>query len=313
MDCVFPRLHVVTDTRPTADSPPLAVVRAVVAGALSVGATHELAVQVRVEDDVTDREAYALTVAVVGICRPAGVLCLVNDRLHIALAAGADGAHVGADDLPVAAARRVLDAGAGRVLDAQDSRVVSARADRVVDAGARPVLGGSGVQGAGAAWGAGGGSGVGLLRAVLGATCRSGEDATAAVAAGATYLGAGPAFTTGTKSGLPDPIGPNGIGAVARAVPGTPVLAIGGVTRQSAGMLRVSGAWGIAVVGAVSSARDPQRAAVELLRAVTSPPDAAAAAGPADGDCQAGGPAGAVQSSGDGATRVPTTGTGAGA
>ena len=37
---------------------------------------------------------------------------LVDDRLHVALAAGADGAHVGADDLPVEAARRVLGAGA---------------------------------------------------------------------------------------------------------------------------------------------------------------------------------------------------------
>ena len=35
-------------------------------------------------------------------------MCLVNDRLHVALAVGADGGHVGADDLPVAAARRVL-------------------------------------------------------------------------------------------------------------------------------------------------------------------------------------------------------------
>ena len=37
-----------------------------------------------------------------------GATCLVNDRLHVALAVGADGGHVGADDLPVAAARRVL-------------------------------------------------------------------------------------------------------------------------------------------------------------------------------------------------------------
>jgi thiamine-phosphate pyrophosphorylase len=248
VDPAFPRLHVVTDTRPAAGSTPLTVVRAAIAGAASVGATHELAVQVRVEDVVTDREAYALTVAVLDICRPARVLCLVNDRLHIAVAAGADGGHVGADDLPVAAARRVLDAG------------------------------------------------------VLGATCRDAEAATAAVAAGATYLGAGPAFTTSTKSGLPDPIGPDGIGAVARAVPGTPVLAIGGVTRRSAGMLRAVGAWGIAVVGALSAARDPQRAAIELLAAVTasSPPGAAVD-----------GPMGGPRS--PGAARVAMTGTGAGA
>jgi thiamine-phosphate pyrophosphorylase len=269
VDCAFPRLHVVTDTRPVAGSTPLTVVRAAVAGALFAGAIHQLAVQVRVEDDVTDREAYALTVAVLDICRPAGVLCLVNDRLHIALAAGADGGHVGADDLPVAAAGRILDAGATH-------------------------------RG-------------GPRRAVLGATCRNADDATAAVAAGATYLGAGPAFTTGTKSGLPDPIGPNGIRAVARAVPGIPVLAIGGVVHESAGMLRASGAWGIAVVGALSSARDPQRAAIELLTAVTvsAPPDVAVDADSADLRARAS--SRHPRSPGERATRLRTTGPGTGA
>ncbi len=269
MDCAFPRLHVVTDTRPVTGSTPLTVVRAAVAGARFVGATHELAVQVRVEDDVTDREAYALTVAVLDICRPVGVLCLVNDRLHIALAAGADGGHVGADDLPVAAARHVLDAGAIREVNGSRAAGTSWNTS---EPGAV-----SGLRGADGSAGAGGGLGGGPRRAVLGATCRSGEDATAAVAAGATYLGAGPAYPTGTKRGLPDPIGPHGIGAVARAVPGTPVLAIGGVTHESVGMLRASGAWGIAVVGALSSAGDPRLATTELLTAVTvsPPPDVA--------------------------------------
>jgi thiamine-phosphate pyrophosphorylase len=99
---VFPRLHVVTGVRP------LETVAAVVAAAAGLGAAARLAVQVRVADDVTDRAAYALTVAILEICRRAAVLCLVNDRLDVALAAGADGAHVGADDLPVAAARAVL-------------------------------------------------------------------------------------------------------------------------------------------------------------------------------------------------------------
>jgi thiamine-phosphate pyrophosphorylase len=99
---IFPRLHVVTGVRP------LETVAAVVAAATGLGVTSRLAIQVRVEDDVTDRAAYALTVAVLQICRPATVLCLVNDRLDVALAAAADGAHVGADDLPVAAARAVL-------------------------------------------------------------------------------------------------------------------------------------------------------------------------------------------------------------
>jgi thiamine-phosphate pyrophosphorylase len=45
------------------------------------------------------------------ICTENNVLFIVNDSLDIALAADADGLHVGRDDLPVAAARRLLPVG----------------------------------------------------------------------------------------------------------------------------------------------------------------------------------------------------------
>ncbi|WP_438874519.1 thiamine phosphate synthase [Symbioplanes lichenis] len=194
---------------------PVAVVTAAIAAAVRLDATDRLAVQVRVEDDVTDRAAYELALAVVDLCRPAGVMCLVNDRLHIALAVGADGGHVGADDLSVPAARKVLGPAA-----------------------------------------------------VVGATCRDGDDARAAVAAGATYLGVGPAFLTVTKSGLPAPLGPDQVGAVARAVPQTPVVGIGGITVANAAELVRAGTHGIAVVGAVAHAPDPGEAVEQLLKAL---------------------------------------------
>ncbi|MEV5632658.1 thiamine phosphate synthase [Micromonospora tulbaghiae] len=202
------RLHLITDTRPGRD--PLAVLRAAlpVAGA-------ELVVQVRVEDDATDREAYELACRVTEACRPYGARCLVNDRLHVALAVDAAGGHVGADDLPVAAARRVLGPDA-----------------------------------------------------VLGATAREPVGARAAVEAGASYLGVGPCHATTTKSGLPEPIGPDGIRAVAEAVR-VPVIAIGGVTAANVPALRAAGAYGVAVVGALSLAADPAHATAELLRALT--------------------------------------------
>lgn len=46
--------------------------------------------------------------AVLAVCRPAGIPVIVNDRVDVAIAAGADGVHVGQDDLPVAAARKLL-------------------------------------------------------------------------------------------------------------------------------------------------------------------------------------------------------------
>ena len=44
----------------------------------------------------------------VKLCRQAGASCIINDRVDIALAVGADGAHVGPEDLTVGVARRLL-------------------------------------------------------------------------------------------------------------------------------------------------------------------------------------------------------------
>src|SRR5438034_68083 len=111
------RLHLLTDTRPGRDV--LATVAAALAGGVDT-------VPVRVGDEVTDVHAYQLTVAVLAVCREYRVPCLVNDRLHVAVAAGADGGHVGADDLPVTAARRVL--GPHAVLGATARDPTTARA-----------------------------------------------------------------------------------------------------------------------------------------------------------------------------------------
>lgn len=53
--------------------------------------------------DLTDRAK-----ALVACCRGSKTLAIVNDRADIAAAAGADGVHVGQDDLPIAAARSLL-------------------------------------------------------------------------------------------------------------------------------------------------------------------------------------------------------------
>jgi thiamine-phosphate pyrophosphorylase len=47
-------------------------------------------------------------------CRAHGAVFIVNDRVDLALAADADGAHVGQEDLPADSARRLL--GTGRIL-----------------------------------------------------------------------------------------------------------------------------------------------------------------------------------------------------
>src|SRR5262249_41291240 len=53
-------------------------------------------------------DVYPLAARLRARCREAGALFIVNDRADLALAVDADGLHVGQDDLPAAAARRIL-------------------------------------------------------------------------------------------------------------------------------------------------------------------------------------------------------------
>jgi thiamine-phosphate pyrophosphorylase len=46
--------------------------------------------------------------ALKGILTPTGVPLIINDRIDVALAAGADGVHVGQDDMPCAMARKLM-------------------------------------------------------------------------------------------------------------------------------------------------------------------------------------------------------------
>jgi thiamine-phosphate pyrophosphorylase len=56
---------------------------------------------------LVDADLLAFSAAVIEEVRPLGGTVVVNDRVDVALAAGADGVHLGRHDLPVAAARRL--------------------------------------------------------------------------------------------------------------------------------------------------------------------------------------------------------------
>jgi len=93
-------LYLVTDRSLSLGRPLVDVVRDAVAGGVTC-------VQLR-EKEASSREFYDLARALLGVTRPAGVPLIVNDRLDIALAAGADGVHVGQSDLPLDAVRRLV-------------------------------------------------------------------------------------------------------------------------------------------------------------------------------------------------------------
>lgn len=56
---------------------------------------------------IEDDTFFALAAEFVKICKDAGIVSIINDRTDIAIAAGADGVHLGQNDLPVAQARRL--------------------------------------------------------------------------------------------------------------------------------------------------------------------------------------------------------------
>jgi thiamine-phosphate pyrophosphorylase len=145
----------------------------------------------------------------------AGRLFIVNDHLDIALLARADGVHLGADDLPLAAARRVAGA-----------------------------------------------------RFLIGASANTPELARQAVAAGADYLGAGPAFATAVKP-QKAVIGPEGVAAVTAAV-GVPVFAIGGIDASNLELLLAAGVRRACVIRGLAAAADPEAAARRIRDALAA-------------------------------------------
>ncbi len=92
-------LYLVTDRQLAGQRDLADLIRKAIAGGVTV-------VQLR-EKDLPAREFYELALKIKQIIPP-GIPLIIDDRLDIALAAGADGLHLGQADLPVAIARQYL-------------------------------------------------------------------------------------------------------------------------------------------------------------------------------------------------------------
>ena len=95
----LPKIYPITDARLSGLSHAEQVRRLAAGGATLV--------QVR-EKHSSPREFYREAEEALRVARESGVRLVVNDRADIALAIGADGVHLGQDDLPPAAAREML-------------------------------------------------------------------------------------------------------------------------------------------------------------------------------------------------------------
>lgn len=130
-----------------------------------------------------------------------GGLLIVNDRVDIALAAGAQGVHLGDEDMPADAARRIAG-------------------DRLI----------------------------------IGVSTHGEEEALAAAAGPADYIALGPIFASSTKRTGRRLLGPGAVARV-RARTDRPLVAIGGITLDTAGELLQAGADSVAVIADLY--RDP--------------------------------------------------------
>lgn len=140
------------------------------------------------------REVFDQAQRIAALCRAAGTLFVMNDRADMAMLLES-ALHLGQDDLPPAAARRILAPGT-----------------------------------------------------MLGFSTHNAEQLTAAGAEPVDYLATGPIFATGTKVN-PDPVvGLEELRAL-RKLTDKPLVAIGGITRQTAAQVLDAGADSLAVIG----------------------------------------------------------------
>jgi thiamine-phosphate pyrophosphorylase len=177
---------------------PLATAAAAIDGGVDL-------VQLR-DKEADDDRFLRLARELAALCHARGVPLILNDRVHLVRAAGADGVHVGEDDAPPEEVEKGL---------------------------------------------------------IVGLSTHDRAEVEAAAARGATYVGLGPMFPTGTKTLARTP---RGAALVREALGATalPLFPIGGITAANAPALIAAGATRLAVSSAICAARDPRAAAAEL-------------------------------------------------
>jgi thiamine-phosphate pyrophosphorylase len=94
------RLYLVTDQPSLKGRSLIDVVQAAVQGGVTC-------VQLR-EKQASSRDFYAQAMALMDLLLPLNIPLIINDRLDIALACGAQGVHLGQSDMPVDVARKLL-------------------------------------------------------------------------------------------------------------------------------------------------------------------------------------------------------------
>ncbi len=150
------------------------------------------------------------------ILLPYGIPLIINDRVDVALAVGAEGVHIGQEDMPYPLARKLMGS-----------------------------------------------------EAIIGLSVETPEQVEAAEFFDVTYLGVSAIFATPTKTDTRNHWGLEGLRKI-RAMTRHPLVAIGSINASNAAEVVRAGADSLAVVSAICSAPDPQKATEHLRRIVLS-------------------------------------------
>jgi thiamine-phosphate pyrophosphorylase len=108
-----------------------------------------------------------------------------------------------------------------------------------------------------------------LPRGLIGVSTHSIEEAAAMLRAGADYVTLSPIFLTDSKPGYGPALGLDTLTAAAASASG-PIVALGGIGPDNAAQCLAGGARGIAVMGEVMRAADPEAAVRYLIAAIVS-------------------------------------------
>jgi len=191
---ILPKLYPITDVRLSKLSHAEQVTRLREGGARFI--------QLR-EKNLSPREFCDAAEAALDVARERGVRLIINDRADIALALGADGVHLGQDDLDPSAARRLLGE-----------------------------------------------------RFIIGYSTHSVAQAVEAARLPLDYIAIGPIFDTRTKENPAAVVGLDGLRRVKEAVEarGIPLVAIGGITQDTARAALDAGADSVAIISALLDA-----------------------------------------------------------
>ena len=106
-----------------------------------------------------------------------------------------------------------------------------------------------------------------LPSGLIGVSAHDAEDAAAQVAAGADYVTLSPIFLTASKPGYGPAVGLEALAVSARLARG-PVIALGGIDEANAADCLAAGAAGIAVMGEIMRAAEPEETVRRLLAAI---------------------------------------------